>query len=73
MLSSLARGLRFMSSPSAFSMPRARPGSVSVIMLIHSSWTEVRMVKFRMEAKKMISTSARLVESWNCTTFMMLS
>ena len=67
------RGLRFMMSPSAPSIPSASAGKQSVTRLIHSSCTGWKMVKPTSVATKTESTSAMLAESRNWMTLRMLS
>ena len=67
------RGLRFMMSPSASSMPSASAGKQSVTRFTHSSCTGWKMVKPMSVAINTENTSARLAESRNWMTLRMLS
>ena len=67
------RGLRFMTSPSASSIPSASAGRESVMRLIHSSWTGWKMVKPISVATNTERTSAMLADSRNWMTLRMLS
>ena len=67
------RGMRFITSRSAASMPRAKAGRLSVIMLIQSRWTGCRITKPISVAVKMLSTSLMLEPSRNWMALRMLS
>ena len=67
------RGLRFMTLPSASSMPSASAGKQSVRRLIHSRCTGSRIMKPSIVAVKMLSTSLMFEPSRNLIARWMLS
>ena len=63
--SSVFLGFLFIILPSAFSVPSARPGVESVIILIHNKCAGVKKVIPSNDDINITKTSAILVDNWN--------